>query len=161
MNKMLRLVFVRHGESMWNKENRFTGWQNVPLSETGVQEVIDAGRRLRDQKFQFDMCYTSLQKRAIQTFNHIAEEMDLHHIPVYKSYRLNERNYGALEGLNKAEMAAKHGEPQVLIWRRSYDIPPPKLEPADKRAPQNQAMYANLPSEALPLSEVGDSVRTE
>jgi len=144
---------VRHGESIWNLENRFTGWQNINLSERGIKESLDAGKRLKEQGFKFDMCFTSVLKRAINCFNYIAEEMDMHHIPVYKSYRLNERQYGALEGLNKSETAAKHGEGQVKIWRRSYDIPPPKLEIGDPRSPHNNPVYSHLPRDALPLSE--------
>lgn len=154
MKKVFQAVLVRHGDSIWNKENRFTGWQNIGLSDQGIRESIEAGRRLKEQGFKFDICYTSMLKRAITCYNHIAEQMDIHHIPVFKSYRLNERHYGALEGLNKAETAAKHGEQQVLIWRRSYDIPPPKMDPDDPKAPHNQKMYAHLPKDALPLSEV-------
>ena len=154
LKPMLQVVMVRHGESLWNLENRFTGWQNIGLSEKGIQESLEAGRRLKEQGFKFDLCYTSVLKRAINCFNYLAESMDIHHIPVHKSYRLNERQYGGLEGLNKAETAAKHGDEQVLIWRRSYDIPPPKLTLDDKRAPHNQKMYDHLPRNALPLSEV-------
>ncbi len=154
LKNVLQVVMVRHGESIWNLENRFTGWQNVGLSAQGVKESLEAGRRLKEQGFKFDMCYTSVLKRAINCFNNIAESMDMHHIPVYKSYRLNERHYGALEGLNKSETAAKHGEAQVRIWRRSYDIPPPKMELEDPRAPHNNPMYDRLPRNALPFSEV-------
>jgi len=154
LKRPLQVVMVRHGDSIWNKENRFTGWQNIGLSEQGMKESVEAGKRLREQGFKFNLCFTSMLKRAINCYNLIAEEMDIHHIPVYKSYRLNERHYGGLEGLNKAETAEKHGEEQVLIWRRSYDIPPPKMDPADPKAPQNQKMYAHLPKDALPLSEV-------
>ena len=153
IKNIYQVVMVRHGESLWNLENRFTGCQNVNLSDKGIKESIDAGKRLKEQNFKFDLCFTSVLKRAINCFNYLAEEMDIHHIPVYKSYRLNERQYGALEGLNKSETAAKHGEQQVQIWRRSYDIPPPKLDPADSRAPHNQRMYDHLPRNALPLSE--------
>lgn len=148
-----RVVFVRHGESTWNLENRFTGWQNVSLSEKGINESLDAGKRLKAEGFKFDLCYTSVLKRAITCFNYIAESMDMHHIPVYKSYRLNERQYGALEGLNKSETAAKHGEDQVKIWRRSYDIPPPKMDIDNPKAPRNNPLYNYLPKDALPLSE--------
>lgn len=153
LKNLKRVVMVRHGESTWNLENRFTGWQNVSLSKKGVEESLDAGRRLKEQGFKFDVCFTSVLKRAINCFNYIAEEMDIHHIPVHKSYRLNERQYGGLEGLNKSETAEKHGEDQVKIWRRSYDIPPPKLDLGDTRAPHNSPMYSHLPKDALPLSE--------
>lgn len=153
MKEVKRIVMVRHGESQWNLENRFTGWQNVNLSEKGIKESLDAGIRLKEQGFKFDLCFTSVLKRAINCYNYIAESMDIHHIPVYKSYRLNERQYGGLEGLNKAETAAKHGEKQVKIWRRSYDIPPPKLDVTDPRAPCNNPMYSHLPRDALPLTE--------
>lgn len=156
-----QVVMVRHGESIWNLENRFTGWQNIGLSEQGVKESLEAGRRLREQGFKFDLTFTSTLKRAICCYNLIAEEMNIHHIPVLKSYRLNERHYGALEGLNKSETAAKHGEEQVKIWRRSFDIPPPMLDATDKRAPMNQEMYNHLPRNALPLSEVKSAIETE
>jgi len=124
---MYKLVLLRHGESTWNKENRFTGWTDVRLSETGVKEARDAGKVLKEKGYTFDVCYTSVLSRAIQTFNYAAEEMDLLWIPLIKNWRLNERHYGALQGLNKSETAKLHGEEKVKIWRRSYDIPPPVL----------------------------------
>ena len=129
--KIYKLVLVRHGESTWNQENRFTGWTDVPLSDKGVEEGKDAGKKLKEAGYEFDVCFTSILKRAIMTWNLIAEAMDHHYVPVIKHWRLNERHYGALQGLNKAETAKLHGDKQVLIWRRSYDIPPPPL-PADK-----------------------------
>eukprot|EP01016_Furgasonia_blochmanni_P046161 TRINITY_DN660_c0_g1_i2.p1 TRINITY_DN660_c0_g1~~TRINITY_DN660_c0_g1_i2.p1 ORF type:complete len:354 (+),score=95.04 TRINITY_DN660_c0_g1_i2:47-1063(+) len=148
-----KIVFLRHGESTWNKENRFTGWTDVPLSETGIQEARAAGRRLKGLGYKFDMVYTSVLKRAIMTYNYCAEELDCLHLPLYKSWRLNERHYGALQGLNKAETAAKHGEQQVKIWRRSYDIPPPPLDPNDERAASFDSRYKHLAVDALPLTE--------
>jgi phosphoglycerate mutase, BPG-dependent, family 1 len=150
---MHKLVLVRHGESTWNKENRFTGWTDVDLSEKGVEEAKEGGRYLREQGFVFDVAYTSVLKRAIKTLNIILEELDLLWIPVYKSWRLNERHYGALQGLNKAETAAKFGEEQVKIWRRSYDVPPPKLEKTDPRYPGNDPRYKKLSEAELPLTE--------
>ena len=125
---MHKLVLLRHGESTWNKENRFTGWKDVDLSEKGLAEAKEAGRLMKEAGLTFDVAYTSVLKRAIKTLNVALEEMDLLWLPVVKSWRLNERHYGALQGLNKAETAAKHGEDQVKIWRRSYDIPPPPLD---------------------------------
>lgn len=148
-----RVVFVRHGESQWNRENRFTGWWDVPLTEKGHQEARSAGQMIKDAGLTFDLAYTSVLKRAILTYNNIVDELDHHHIPVTKSYRLNERHYGALTGLNKAETAEKHGEEQVLIWRRSYDIPPPELELTDERHPAFDKKYSKLPKDALPSSE--------
>jgi len=150
---MHKLVLVRHGESTWNKENRFTGWTDVDLSEKGMEEAKEGGRYLREQGFVFDVAYTSVLKRAIKTLNIILEELDLLWIPVYKSWRLNERHYGALQGLNKAETAAKFGEEQVKIWRRSYDVPPPKLEKTDPRYPGNDPRYKKLSEAELPLTE--------
>ncbi|MBX5494932.1 MAG: 2,3-diphosphoglycerate-dependent phosphoglycerate mutase [Bryobacteraceae bacterium] len=150
---MHKLVLVRHGESTWNKENRFTGWTDVDLSEKGVEEAKEGGRYLREQGFVFDVAYTSVLKRAIKTLNIILEELDLLWIPVYKSWRLNERHYGALQGLNKAETAAKFGEDQVKIWRRSYDVPPPKLEKSDPRYPGKDPRYRKLSEAELPLTE--------
>eukprot|EP00827_Trimyema_finlayi_P003854 TRINITY_DN364_c0_g1_i8.p1 TRINITY_DN364_c0_g1~~TRINITY_DN364_c0_g1_i8.p1 ORF type:complete len:254 (+),score=110.25 TRINITY_DN364_c0_g1_i8:75-836(+) len=147
------VVLIRHGESTWNEENRFTGWTDVPLSKKGVQEAIEAGQMLKEKQFKFDICFTSVLKRAILTYNTIADQLDCHHIPVIKSYRLNERHYGALQGLNKSETAAKHGEKQVLIWRRSYDIPPPKLEETDNRFPGKDDRYNELPFDVLPFTE--------
>ncbi|CAK60170.1 unnamed protein product (macronuclear) [Paramecium tetraurelia] len=148
-----RVVFLRHGESQWNKENRFTGWHDVTLSQKGVEEAKAAGQLLKKEGFQFHQVYTSVLTRAIQTYNYAAEEMGCHYLPVTKSWRLNERHYGALQGLNKSETAQKHGEDQVKIWRRSYDIPPPPLDPTDARNPANDRRYADVPKDALPLTE--------
>ncbi len=150
---MHTLVLIRHGESVWNQENRFTGWKDVPLSDKGHKEAISAGQMLRQGGFEFDEAYTSVLKRAIGTLWHVLEEMDLMWIPVTRSWKLNERHYGALQGLNKAETAAKHGDDQVKIWRRSYDIPPPALEVSDERWPGHDRRYADLPQSALPLTE--------
>lgn len=150
---MKRLVLLRHGESAWNKENRFTGWTDVGLSERGMQEAIEAGRVLRDEKYVFDLAYTSVLSRAIKTLWIVLEEMDLMWIPVWRNWRLNERHYGALQGLNKAETAERHGAEQTLIWRRSYDVPPPALTPDDERYPGNEPRYADLSSGELPLTE--------
>ena len=138
---MYRLVLVRHGESTWNKENRFTGWTDVDLSERGVKEAVEAGKNLKERGFVFKYAYTSFLKRAIKTLNMILEEMDLLWIPVEKSWKLNEKHYGSLQGLNKREMVEKYGEEQVLIWRRSYDVRPPQLEPEDERHPKNAVRY--------------------
>lgn len=148
-----KLVLVRHGQSVWNLENRFTGWKDVDLTDNGRAEAKKAGKLLKEAGFEFDVVYTSLLKRAIRTMWTILDEMDLMHIPVHRSYRLNERHYGALQGLDKAETAAKHGEDQVKIWRRSFDIPPPPLEDGDERLPQNEARYADLDQNMLPRSE--------
>jgi 2,3-bisphosphoglycerate-dependent phosphoglycerate mutase len=150
---MYTLVLLRHGESEWNRENRFTGWTDVDLSDRGVSEAHDAGRLLRAEGHQFDVAYTSVLKRAIRTLNIALEELDLLWIPVIKDWRLNERHYGALQGLNKAETAAKHGEAQTKIWRRSYDIPPPPLDPQDQRHPSRDRRYAQLTPAQLPLTE--------
>jgi 2,3-bisphosphoglycerate-dependent phosphoglycerate mutase len=150
---MYRLVLLRHGESTWNKENRFTGWTDVDLSERGRDEAKDAGRLLRDGGYVFDQAYTSVLKRAIRTLWIALDQLDQMWIPVEKSWRLNERHYGALQGLNKAETAAKHGEAQVKIWRRSYDIPPPPLDPNDPRHPSHDPRYAGLTGDELPLTE--------
>src|SRR5688572_21917899 len=150
---MFRLVLLRHGESTWNKENRFTGWTDVDLSERGREEAIEAGRLLKVDGFEFDVAHTSLLKRAIRTLWIALDEMDLIWIPEYRSWRLNERHYGALQGLNKAETAALHGEAQVKIWRRSYDIPPPPLTADDPRHPSRDRRYANLKPSELPLTE--------
>ncbi len=150
---MLRLVLLRHGESVWNRENRFTGWTDVDLSEKGRAEAQDAGRLMAAEKFEFDVAYTSLLKRAIRTLWIALDEMDLMWIPVYRSWRLNERHYGALQGLNKAETAAQHGEAQVKIWRRSYDIPPPPLTADDPRHPSRDRRYSHLTRAELPLTE--------
>jgi 2,3-bisphosphoglycerate-dependent phosphoglycerate mutase len=150
---MYKLVLLRHGESTWNKENRFTGWTDVDLSDKGVQEAHEAGRVLKEKGFTFDLAYTSVLKRAIRTLWITLDDMDLMWIPVYRSWRLNERHYGALQGLNKSEMAAKFSEQQVLIWRRSYDVPPPALEKTDQRYPGNDRRYADLAEGDLPLTE--------
>ncbi len=150
---MTKLVLVRHGESDWNKQNRFTGWTDVDLSEKGRQEALDGGVVLKAEGYTFDVAYTSVLKRAIRTLWIVLDEMDLMWIPVYRSWRLNERHYGALQGLNKAETAAKFGEDQVKIWRRSYDIPPPALTPDDERFPGSDPRYKDLTAAELPLTE--------
>ena len=150
---MKKLVLIRHGESVWNKENRFTGWTDVDLSEKGLREAREAGRLLKQEGFEFDIAYTSVLKRAIRTLWLVLDEMDLMWIPIVNSWRLNERHYGALQGLNKAEMAAKYGEDQVLIWRRSYDVRPPALDPSDERYPGRDPRYRELTPEQLPLTE--------
>lgn len=150
---MHKLVLLRHGESVWNKENRFTGWTDVDLSEKGVAEARQAGITLKTRGYEFDICFTSVLTRAIRTLNLTLDELDLHWLPVLKSWRLNERHYGALQGLNKAEMASKFGEEQVTIWRRSYDIRPPALERADPRFPGNDRRYADLDPRTLPTTE--------
>ena len=151
--KMMKLVLIRHGESEWNKLNLFTGWTDVDLSEKGHEEAKNAGRLLKAEGYDFDVCYTSILKRAIHTLNHVLDEMDRAWLPVVKSYKLNERHYGALQGLNKAETAEKYGDEQVKIWRRSYDVKPPALEPTDERAPQNQEMFRGIDPAELPLNE--------
>ncbi len=150
---MKKLVLIRHGESTWNKENRFTGWTDVDLSEEGRQQAKEAGEVLKKEGYVFDVAYTSVLKRAIRTLWTVLDGMDLMWIPVYRSWRLNERHYGALQGLNKAETAAKFGEDQVKIWRRSYDIPPPELTADDERYPGNDPRYKSLTKEELPLTE--------
>ncbi|HXV85648.1 MAG TPA: 2,3-diphosphoglycerate-dependent phosphoglycerate mutase [Gemmatimonadales bacterium] len=150
---MYRLVLLRHGESTWNQENRFTGWTDVGLTARGVTEATEAGRLLRAQEFGFDVAFTSVLKRAIKTLWLALEELDLMWIPVHHSWRLNERHYGALQGLNKAETAAQHGEGQVKIWRRSYDVPPPPLSPDDPRHPGRDPRYTGLAPRDLPLTE--------
>ena len=150
---MMKLVLVRHGESEWNKLNLFTGWTDVDLSEKGHEEAIAAGRLLKAEGYDFDVCYTSYLKRAIHTLNHILDEMDRVWLPVTKTWKLNERHYGALQGLNKSETAEKYGEEQVKIWRRSFDVKPPKLEETDDRNPANQAIYASVNPKELPLTE--------
>jgi len=150
---MIKLVLLRHGESTWNRENRFTGWTDVDLSERGIAEAQKAGQILKEQKYTFDVAFTSVLKRAIRTLWLVQEEMDLMWIPVHFSWRLNERHYGALQGLNKAETAAKFGEEQVLIWRRSYDIRPPSLEKSDERYPGNDPRYKDLDEKDIPLTE--------
>jgi 2,3-bisphosphoglycerate-dependent phosphoglycerate mutase len=150
---MHTIVLLRHGESTWNKENRFTGWTDVGLSGKGVDEAHEAARLLEAERFTFDVAYTSVLKRAIQTLWIVLEDMDLMWIPVHRSWRLNERHYGALQGLNKAETAARHGEEQVKIWRRSYATPPPPLTEADERYPGRDPRYADVPRAELPLTE--------
>jgi 2,3-bisphosphoglycerate-dependent phosphoglycerate mutase len=150
---MIKLVLLRHGESEWNKENRFTGWTDVDLSEKGIAEAHEAGRLLRDGGYVFDLAYTSVLKRAIRTLWITLDELDLMWIPVIRDWRLNERHYGALQGLNKAETAALHGEEQVKLWRRSYSIPPPALDEADPRFPGHDPRYRNLAREQLPRTE--------
>jgi 2,3-bisphosphoglycerate-dependent phosphoglycerate mutase len=150
---MITLVLLRHGESTWNKENRFTGWTDVDLSAVGLEEAKAAGRLLKDSGYTFDVAFTSVLKRAIRTLWTALDELDLLWIPVTKDWRLNERHYGALQGLNKAETAAKHGDAQIKIWRRSYDIPPPPLTRDDERYPARDPRYANLDPTLLPLTE--------
>jgi len=150
---MIKLVLLRHGESTWNQENRFTGWTDVDLSDRGRAEAQEAGRLLLEGGYVFDVAYTSVLKRAIRTLWAALDELDLLWIPVTKSWRLNERHYGALQGLNKAETAAKHGEAQIKIWRRSYDIAPPPLPPDDPRFPSRDPRYAGLTAAELPLTE--------
>jgi len=150
---MTNLVLLRHGESIWNKENRFTGWTDVDLSEKGVQEAKQAGRVLKKEGYSFDVAFTSVLKRAIRTLWIVQDEMNLMWLPVNISWRLNERHYGALQGLNKAEIAAKYGEEQVLKWRRSYNIRPPELEKTDERSPGNDPRYKDLDNKDIPLTE--------
>jgi 2,3-bisphosphoglycerate-dependent phosphoglycerate mutase len=150
---MKTLGLLRHGESTWNKENRFTGWTDVGLSEKGVREAIDAGRTLLEDGYRFDVAFTSVLKRAIKTLWLVLEEMDLMWIPVQRSWRLNERHYGALQGLNKAETAERHGMEKTQIWRRSYDTPPPPLTKDDPRFPGNDPRYASLRPDEVPLTE--------
>jgi 2,3-bisphosphoglycerate-dependent phosphoglycerate mutase len=150
---MYKVVLLRHGESTWNKENRFTGWTDVDLSDTGRDEAKRAGQLLAREGFAFDVAHTSVLKRAIRTLWIVLDEMDLMWLPVYRSWRLNERHYGALQGLNKAETAARHGQEQTAIWRRSYDVPPPPLTPDDPRHPRHDRRYATLDQAVLPLTE--------
>jgi 2,3-bisphosphoglycerate-dependent phosphoglycerate mutase len=150
---MRKVVLLRHGESTWNKENRFTGWTDVDLSEKGRQEANEAGRLLKEGGYTFDVAFTSVLKRAIRTLWITLDTLDLMWIPVVKNWRLNERHYGALQGLNKAETAAKHGEAQVKIWRRSYDIPPPELTRDDERYSGRDPRYSNMTREEIPLTE--------
>jgi 2,3-bisphosphoglycerate-dependent phosphoglycerate mutase len=150
---MIKLVLLRHGESEWNKENRFTGWADVDLSAKGLEEAHEAGKVLKANGFEFDMAYTSYLKRAIKTLFFALEEMDQLSLPVFKTWRLNERHYGALQGLNKAETAAAHGEDQVKVWRRSYDIPPPALDKSSMYYPGNNKAYKNVDEKDLPLTE--------
>lgn len=153
----MKLVLIRHGESLWNQENRFTGWTDIDLSQKGIEEAKAAGRLLLNEGFVFDLAFSSVLKRSIRTLWHIQEEMDLLWIPVERSWRLNERHYGALQGLNKSETAAKYGEEQVHVWRRSYDVLPPMLEANDPRNPKRDPRYASVPSNELPL---GESLKT-
>jgi 2,3-bisphosphoglycerate-dependent phosphoglycerate mutase len=150
---MYTVVLLRHGESAWNQENRFTGWTDVDLSERGRREASEAGRLLKEGGYAFDLAFTSVLKRAIRTLGIALDTLDLLWIPVTKHWRLNERHYGALQGLNKAETAAKHGEAQVKIWRRSYDIPPPALSPADARYSGRDPRYAGMTADEIPLTE--------
>jgi 2,3-bisphosphoglycerate-dependent phosphoglycerate mutase len=150
---MTKLVLLRHGQSQWNLENRFTGWVDVPLSAQGEQEAKTAGRLLREEGLQFDVAYTSLLKRAIKTLWIALEELDSMWIPVHRNWRINERMYGALQGLNKAETAARHGEEQVLVWRRSYDVPPPPMAADDAGWPGKDPRYATLKASELPAAE--------
>jgi 2,3-bisphosphoglycerate-dependent phosphoglycerate mutase len=150
---MKKMVVLRHGESLWNKENRFTGWTDVDLSEKGTEEAIEAGRLMLKEGFIFDVAFTSVLRRAIKTLWLALEQMDLMWIPIHHSWRLNERHYGALQGLNKAETAERHGMDQVKIWRRSYDVPPPALSKDDERYPGRDPRYANLKPDEIPQTE--------
>jgi 2,3-bisphosphoglycerate-dependent phosphoglycerate mutase len=150
---MHKVVLLRHGESIWNRENLFTGWTDVDLSERGIQEAMEAGRMLKEQGYVFDIAFTSVLKRAIRTLWMVLDEMDLMWIPVYRDWRLNERHYGALQGLDKAQTAQKFGEQQVKIWRRSYDIRPPALDENDPRNPRNDPRYRELTGDQFPLTE--------
>ena len=150
---MIKLVLVRHGQSMWNLENRFTGWTDVELSEQGIKEAKEAGKVLKEKGFSFDVAYTSVLKRANDTLGYILEELGEQDIPVKKSWRLNERHYGALQGLNKDETREKYGEEQVLLWRRSTDVRPPALSKDDERYPGNDSKYSELKEEELPTTE--------
>lgn len=149
----MKLVLIRHGESEWNKANLFTGWTDVRLSEKGIEEAKEAGQILKKKGFQFDIAYTSYLTRAIHTLNYVLDEMDLNWIPVQKSWRLNERHYGALQGLNKKETAEKYGDEQVLMWRRSFDVMPPALDPEDERSAAQDPRYADLDPKAIPMHE--------
>ena len=150
---MIKLVLVRHGQSMWNLENRFTGWTDVELSEQGIKEAKEAGKVLKEKGFNFDVAYTSVLKRANDTLKYILEELGEENIPVKKSWRLNERHYGALQGLNKNETKEKYGAEQVLLWRRSTDVRPPELSKDDKRYPGNDPKYSDLKENELPTTE--------
>jgi 2,3-bisphosphoglycerate-dependent phosphoglycerate mutase len=150
---MHKLVLVRHGESTWNLENRFTGWTDVPLTDTGVAQARQAGRLMREAGLEFDTAYTSVLKRAVWTLWHALDEMDRTWLPVLHDWRLNERHYGALQGLNKADMARQYGDEQVLAWRRSYDTPPPALDPADPRSERGDLRYARMAQDQIPLTE--------
>ena len=150
---MYKLVLIRHGESTWNLENRFTGWTDVELTATGVEQARQAGRLLKEAGYEFDVAYTSVLKRAIHTLNHCLDTMDRDWLPVVKDWRLNERHYGGLQGLNKADMAKQYGDAQVLVWRRSYDTPPPALASDDPRGQRQDPRYAGLAPEQVPLTE--------
>lgn len=150
---MKKIVLLRHGESAWNKENRFTGWTDVDLTEKGVAEAAKAGRLLKENGFHFEKAYTSYLKRAVKTLNGVLDQMDLDWIPVEKSWRLNEKHYGQLQGLNKAETAAKYGDEQVLVWRRSFDVAPHALAEDDKRNPRFEERYKEVPDAELPRTE--------
>ena len=150
---MYKLVLIRHGESTWNLENRFTGWTDVDLTATGVEQAKQAGRLIKDTGLDFDVAYTSMLKRAVWTLWHCLDQMDRTWLPVVHSWRLNERHYGALQGLNKADMAKQYGDEQVLVWRRSYDTPPPPLEANDPRSERSDVRYARLKTEDVPLTE--------
>jgi 2,3-bisphosphoglycerate-dependent phosphoglycerate mutase len=150
---MYKLVLIRHGESTWNLENRFTGWTDVDLTPTGIEQAQSAGRLLKAEGYEFDVAYTSVLKRAIHTLWHTLDAMERQWVPVHNNWRLNERHYGALQGLNKAETAQKFGADQVLVWRRSYDTPPPALEPQDPRSERGDLRYAKLKPSDIPLTE--------
>ena len=150
---MMKLVLLRHGQSTWNKENRFTGWTDVPLTEHGIEEAKNAGRVLKENGFKFDVVFTNMHRRAIDTARIVIKELKLKNIPIHKAWRLNERHYGDLQGMNKSEMAAKYGENQVHIWRRSFDVRPPTLEKSDKRWPGNDVLYKGIDKKFLPLAE--------
>lgn len=150
---MRKLVLLRHGESLWNEENRFTGWTDIDLSEKGIEEARRSGQVLKNEGYIFDVAFTSVLKRAIRSLWIVQDEMDLMWIPVHRSWRLNEKHYGALQGLNKSETAAMHGEDKVLLWRRSYDVAPPPLEPTDERYPGNDPRYKDLDSKDIPRTE--------
>jgi 2,3-bisphosphoglycerate-dependent phosphoglycerate mutase len=150
---MKKVVLIRHGESTWNKENRFTGWTDVDLTENGINEAIKAGQLLKNEGFRFEIAFTSFLKRANKTLNVILDKMDLDYIPVEKSWRLNEKHYGALQGLNKSETAEKYGDEQVLIWRRSYDVQPAPIPDTDERSALQDARYASVPKAFIPATE--------
>jgi 2,3-bisphosphoglycerate-dependent phosphoglycerate mutase len=150
---MYKIVLIRHGESTWNLENRFTGWTDVPLTDTGIAQAQNAGRLLKADNYEFDVAYTSVLKRATHTLWHCLDQMDRTYLPVVHSWRLNERHYGALQGLNKAETAKQYGDDQVLVWRRSYDTPPPALEATDPRCERSDPRYAKQTADQIPLTE--------
>lgn len=150
---MKTLILIRHGESEWNKLNLFTGWTDVDLTAHGAEEAYEAGKLLKAEGFRPEICYTSYLKRAVKTLNQVLDAMDMDYLPVEKSWRLNEKSYGAIQGLNKADTAAKYGDEQVLLWRRSFDVRPPELEPTDNRHPANDPRYAGIPKEELPATE--------